>query len=692
MSRSVFHRGRLGRAVCVLILVPFLAAAAASIVAAEEPRRLEEITVTGTREGELKSETPASVSVISGETIDSTRPAHPAEIMNRVPGAVVMPTTGEGHITGIRNPFGTDPLYLYLEDGIPTRSTGFFNHNALYEVNLPQADGIEVIRGPGSSLHGSDAIGGVVNALTRAPSAGPETRMSAEVGSFGWRRFLGTTSSTWGETGVRGDLNLTHTDGWRDSTGYDRQSATMRADHVVVGGAVVKTVLSATNVDQETGANSRVNEADYRDNPTRNYTPIAFRKVQAVRLSSAYEAETRDSLISLTPYLRWNKMELLPSWQLSYDPVVYNTGHASFGVLAKQRQDFPIWRTRLIVGADLDYSPGYRTEDKLSTTKTGDIYTAYALNGRIYDYSVVFMQASPYMHLETSPIERLRVTAGMRVDLMRYEYDNHLSTLTTTNWRRPEDDNRNYVHPSPHLGATYALPDGFNVFTRYKHSFRVPSESQLFRQGQNNDSVRLSPIKANTYEIGVRRENRVLAGEVALYRTVKTDDILTSRDETGRTLTNSGTTQHEGIEAALDFRPTPEWRLTATGAYAEHTYRSWSSREGNFTGKEMRTAPNIVAGAAIGYTPAALPGARLELEWVHIGAYQMDDANTHEYGGHHLLNLRGAYALTDSVGLFGRAMNLLDRRWATTAEYTSGREEFVPGLPLTVFGGIEVKF
>jgi outer membrane receptor protein involved in Fe transport len=90
------------------------------------------------------------------------------EIMGSARGRVNV-TGGEGHQTAIRQPLTTSPVYLYLEDGIPTRSTGFFNHNGLYEVNLPMAGGIEINKGPGSALYGSDAIGGVVNVLTRKP-------------------------------------------------------------------------------------------------------------------------------------------------------------------------------------------------------------------------------------------------------------------------------------------------------------------------------------------------------------------------------------------------------------------------------------------------------------------------------------------------------------------------------------------
>src|SRR5574343_563108 len=185
---------------------------------------LGEVTVTATREGQLVYETPATVDVIKEKTLREVKPTHPSEIMGQVPGVWVNVTGGEGHQTAIRQPLTTSPVYLYLEDGIPTRSTGFFNHKALYEVNLPMAGGIEVSKGPGSALYGSDAIGGVINVLTRKPPTGPEFEASLEAGSYGWARTMLSGGTTFGNHAYRADLNLTHTDGWRDATGYDRQS------------------------------------------------------------------------------------------------------------------------------------------------------------------------------------------------------------------------------------------------------------------------------------------------------------------------------------------------------------------------------------------------------------------------------------------------------------------------------------
>ncbi len=132
-----------------------------------------------------------SVGVIRGEEIRETRGHHPAEIVNRTPGVYVSNFGGEGHATAIRQPITTKALYAYLEDGVPIRSTGFFNHNALYEINIPQAGRLEVIKGPGTAVYGSDAVGGVVNAFTRDPSPHPEAEVFLEGGSSTYVRGLG---------------------------------------------------------------------------------------------------------------------------------------------------------------------------------------------------------------------------------------------------------------------------------------------------------------------------------------------------------------------------------------------------------------------------------------------------------------------------------------------------------------------
>lgn len=673
-----------------------------SVLAAENETitKLDEVSVIGTREAQSLKETALSVGVVKKEDIDNVKPAHPSEIMQRIPGVHVNVTGGEGHMTAIRQPITTKAVYLYLEDGIPTRSTGFFNHNALYEINVPQSERIEVLKGPGSALYGSDAIGGVINVDTKPSPLKPEADVSVEVGEFGWKRLLISGGNTKDDDGYRASINITHTDGWRDSTEYDRKSATVRWDRMLESGASLKTVLSTSDIDQQTAGSSRLLNDDYLNNPTLNYTPISYREVSALRLSTAYEKESSDSLLSITPYIRKNSMELLPNWSLSYDPVVYETKNDSLGVLVKYRQDFKPMRTRLVTGIDVDYSPGGRFEQQIAATKTGDIYTSYTVGSTLYDYDATYSAASPYAHLEFSPSENLRITTGLRYDMMSYDYDNNLTTLTTGSHRRPDDTTVSFDHLSPKVGATYSFTKSLSGFVSYRQAFRAPSEGQLFRQGQAINTVNLKPIQVSSIEAGLRGKSNKTHYNISIYIMTKKDDILTYRhpDNTRETM-NAGETSHQGIEVGMGTTFVDMISLDIAVSYAKHTYEVWQPRATViYSGNEMESAPDLIANTRLGYKPGALNGGKLELEWVKLGEYWMDAANTEKYSGHDVFNIRINYHLSNKVELYSRIMNVTDQRYATAAKYSPAafgnpeKFEYSPGMPRTAYVGMKYKF
>lgn len=675
---------------------------------------LGEVTVTATREGQLKSETPATVDLIKGETLREVRPTHPSEIMGLVPGVWVNVTGGEGHQTAIRQPLTTNPVYLYLEDGVPTRSTGFFNHNALYEVNLPMAGGIEVSKGPGSALYGSDAIGGVVNVLTRKPPVGAEIEGSLEAGSYGWARALITGGGAFGNHAYRGVLNLTRTDGWREATGYERQSATLRWDNAVGGDGVLKTVATFSNIDQQTAGSSTLSLNDYQNNPRDNYTPISLRRVQAARLSSAYEMQSGDSLFSITPYYRYDNMDLLPNWTLSFDPTRYTTQNQSVGVLLKYRQDFEPLRARLITGVDLDYSPGSRVENAIFTTKAGSgistTYTNYSLGPLAYDYDVSYMGIAPYVHAEITPLPGFRLTAGLRYDNITYAFDNHFSTTQVVGSRyygQVNDTDIKFRHLSPKIGATYAFSDSLSGFAAYNNAFRAPSEGQLFRPAVASNALaaraaayyssQLKPIIANSYEIGLRgTAGSAVNFEVSLYDMTKKDDILNFQDPVTNvtTPTNAGETLHRGIEIGIGAQLAALWRIDVAYSYAKHTYESWKVGRNDYSGNEMEFAPRNIANTGLSFGNVLTGLARLE--WVHLSSWWSNQANTLKYSGYDLVNLRGQYPVARDVNLFANIHNLADTRYAeTTGTQTSGNvtyQMYAPGLPRTLIVGVQAKW
>lgn len=668
---------------------------------------LDAVVVSATGESERLARMPVAMGAVRREELATARPAHPSEIMNRMAGVWVNVTGGEGHTTAIRQPMTTDPVYLYLEDGIPSRSTGFFNHNALYEINLPQAEGIEVIKGPGTALYGSDAIGGVVSAATRPPSRTGELGLMMEGGAWGFARVLGSASNTFGANGLRADVNYTRTDGWRDGTAYDRQSATARWDRSFASGRL-KTVIAFSNIDQNTAGSSAILAPDFRNVPTFNYTPISFRKVQALRVSTAYERQGARSLISITPFGRFNSMEMIPNWTLTFDPQRSKTDNSSLGLLARYRRDFGSLDARLILGADLDYSPGGRFERVIGTTsyqRTVDssaagvtrarVFTAFRDSTPVYDYDVAFHGVSPYAHFEVSPVSRLRLSAGARFDALGYNYDNQLGDTTAGRWRRPADTSLSYTRLSPKVGATYAFGTGATAFAAFRAGFRAPSEGQIFRQGSSINTVALRPVKVESYELGLRgRIARRFSYDVVAYVMTKFDDILSHTLPSGATETvNAGETRHRGVEVTLGLEAASDLVFTAGYTYGRHTYERWEpSATSSFSGNEMDVAPRHFGSGRVRYTPAFLGGGDLSAEISRMGWYFMDPADSHFYQGHTLLNLRGSWVLFSRTTIFARLMNATNQRYAERATFTAARgEEFSPGLPRTFYLGVQYQ-
>lgn len=598
-------------------------------------------------------------------------------------------------MAAIRQPKTTSPVYLYLENGVPTRSTGFFNHNALYEINVPQAAGIEVVKGPASALYGSDAIGGLVNVLTRAPDEAPRFQFGAEGGAFGFARVTATTSHVTDAGGVLAEMNVTRTDGWRDGTAYDRQTGTLRWDRRLSPASAVRSMLTFSRIDQGTAGSSAISETDFRDRPERNYTPISYREVRAVRASTAFEHISGATLLGITPFARWNRMEMLPNWSLTYDPAISETGHASAGVLIKVRRDFDPMRMRTIAGLDLDYSPGTHREWQVATVREGPIFTDYARGDVIYDYDVGFHSASPYVQLEASPVNRLRVNAGLRYDALGYDYDNALGELQTGPHRRPASGDVRFSAISPKLGAVLAVADGINVYGAWGRGFRAPSEGQLFRQGRAINSLALEPVTADNIELGGNA--RILdRAEVsaAAYRMRKRNDLLTYTHDDGSTEPmNAGATLHRGIELGLVVALTRELRLDAAFSIAEHTYDEWLTRTGvDFSGHDMEDAPERTGSVGVTWQPRHWQGAHFGIEAQHIGPYWMDAANTMRYDGHTLLSVRAEAPVTRDIALFGRLTNVLDERYAENATFTAARgAEYAPGMPRAIYIGVRYR-
>jgi len=657
------------------------------------------MTVSATREMRRRNEGSATIDVLDGAELRNSHETHPADVMNRLAGVHVSNLSGEGHSMAMRQPITTKPMYLYLEDGIPTRATGFFNHNALYEVNLAQAGGIEILKGPGTALYGSDAIGGVVNVLTRPAPLTPTLEASLEGGAYGYARLLASAGGTSGRNGIRADLNITRSDNWKQDAPFKRQSGTLRWDLVAPGGWTAKTVLTGTHVDQQDVP--ALSTALFDTSRSMNLAPIAYRRVQALRLSSAIERDQGASLWSFTPYARYGDMQLLPWWQLTYDPQTWDTRNTSLGLLSRYRHDFTPLRSQVIVGLDAESSPGSFMAQRAVVTRTGaaNAFTSYTTGATQYDYDVTYRSASPYVHVEGSPVAALRVEAGLRADFAGYVYDTKLAPVDTGTHRVPASTTRSYAHLSPKLGVTYAVDSSTSLYASYRHGFRAPSQNQLFQQNSAANTVDLAPVKVDSYELGVRGQMGTRVNyQLSAYDMTIRDDILTFVSAINtREASNAGRTRHRGVEASVGTYITPSLRVDGSYSDAIQRYITWTPQAPtpttagvSYSGNLIEDAPRDLASVLVSWQAPVLDGGRVALEWSHTGGYATDPANTHRYGGYELFNLLVNARVSGRTELFGRVSNLANRTYAELVTYDQFQKtQLTPGGPRSVYLGVK---
>ncbi|SDM78684.1 TonB-dependent receptor [Maricaulis salignorans] len=642
------------------------------------------ITVTADRRGEPRDAAIIPVAVIDAVEIELVGAQHVSELLNRSAGANINRGNGAEHLTAIRSPVLTGGAgagsFLYLEDGVPLRAAGFANVNGLFEALTGLAAGVELVRGPGSALHGSNALHGLVNILTPDPAT-TTTRAGFELGSFGRVRTSGVLARPGADVSAVLAVEAQHEDGWREAAGLDRVGVLARADGTA-GDVRWQWSAGIVTLNQETAGYVTGGAAyEARTLSRANANPEAFRDAVAVRMALRLDGEwgSRWSW-SLTPYARGNEMDLLMHFLPSQ--ALEESGHTSVGLLASTARDFA--GGRITIGSDYEHTSGYLRE----TQSRPSIFSF--VQGDHYDYDVDAHVLAVYAQGRWQVNESLAMQAGLRAEQTRFAYVNHLAADTIGRFLRLGDRIDSFETLTPHAGAIWRLDADRSLFGRIARGARAPQTTELYRLQAGQEIDGTEPETLDSIEAGYR-QNLGGDGRLELTAFSMAKRHVFFRDADGFNVTD-GRTRHHGIEAELDYPLAPAWRISLAGTWARHSY-DFDRPVGTVSevirvGADIDTAPRWLWDARLVWQPhAAWSG---ELQWSHTGAYYTDAANAHRYDGHDLLALRLRYAPTGRIEVFTGVRNLLDERYAERADFAFGNERYFPGEPRAITIGIRV--
>lgn len=659
--------------------------------------RLNEVIVSAGRDRQFRTDAPVAISTISTRMIRETKATSLEQLLNKVSGVYMVDLGNEQHTMAIRQPIGYRSLFLYLEDGIPIRTTGDFNHNALIEINMAALKTIEVIRGPASSLYGSEAVGGAVNFITSSPAILPTATIQAEMSDQGYKRTDFSVSGTTGKLGILlGGYYADQRNGYIDHSDFRKLALTLKTQYQFSDYSRWTNSISLT--DYKTDQTGGVDSVNFFSKNYKSLHTFSYRKVKALRVRSTLEHQWNGrNATNFTAFYRNNEIGQNPFYAIktTNDPLkargeINSDAFTSYGLLVQHKKQFAWKKASLIAGMSVDYSPaGYFAEFIDVDRDAAGYFTGYAITDSVLtDYQVDLVNTAAYAQAEISPLESLKVIAALRYDRMDYNFDNHLPSSAFTG----SPDERNYFHAwTPKLGLTYDFGRERGIYANYSVGFAPPNISELYR-GVKVPSLR--PATYNNYEIGGWFAFAGNKGYVdaSLYRMDGKNEIVSVRLADGSSGNrNAGKTRHSGVEWNLRYKPLPAILLRTGGTLAKHDFVEYEDKGNQYNGNRMNGAPAVITNTEITWKPAFLGGIRTGIEWQHVGKYFMDPANTEEYGGYELFNARVGYS-RGGFECWLNCRNIADVMYATTVEKSAFGKSYRPGPNRTFNFGVAYTF
>jgi iron complex outermembrane receptor protein len=654
---------------------------------------VSEIVVTGQRREQSALAHSGSIELLDGTLIDDVLHQHVHQLMTRVAGAWVSRGSGQEHLTAIRSPVLTGPgscgAFLFLENGVPIRPAGFCNVNQLFEIDTEQAQSIEVIRGPGNALYGSNALHGTVNVLMPMQGNRSAAHGIVEVGA---NRFLRLQAElpTNPQSAHFAGFSFIDDGGFRDDSGYRQFKLHANTTGEFLGGELTS-AFSATDLDQET-AGFIVGEDAYRDPAVNrsNPNPEAFREASSQRLYGIWSKPVSRYTVDVRPFLRHTDMRFLQHF-LPGQPLEENS-HVSAGFLSAITVETD--RHTSVAGIDIEWSDVALTETQFGPAEGSDFLVETRPEGLHYDFDVSGFSSAAYIQSDIGIAEDLTLGLGLRAEYVHYDYDNHLLDGNTRDdgtpcgfggclYTRPADRTDSFFNLAPKASLNYGLSPATALYLAAARGFRAPQMTELYRLQSGQQVADLESERIDSAELGLRHDSERLSLDVAVFVMRKRNSVF--RDAQGFNVSGART-RHDGIEAAVDWPFAAAWALTVNATYARHRYDfdTIAARgEAFVSGRDVDTAPRWMGSAEISYNSGG--PVRAALQWVSMGRYFVDAENRFDYPGHDLLNLRVGYDAARRLTITARLNNLADADVADRADYAFGDFRYFPGRGRELF-------
>jgi outer membrane receptor protein involved in Fe transport len=627
---------------------------------------LATVVVSANKLTEKRIQSPVAISILSPKQIQETKAPRLDYLLNKVSG-VYMPTIGnEQHMMSIRQPISLKGLYLYLEDGMPIRTSGLFSSNAFIEIHTDAIYSIEVLKGPASALYGAEAIGGVVNILTNSIPTQKQLTLTSQLNHVGFKKIslhsaIPLAKGGWDITGSWTNQK----NGVTEYSDYQKKAASIKHHFTIT--KKLSGYQTLQYIDYYTQMTGSLDSIKFFQKNFISQQTFTYRQINASRFRQNLQYEwNQNSITTLNAMYRNNTMDQNPTYSIAStsNPTKFkgqvNSNHFdSYVVDVQHRWNLNAIKSKFIVGGYWDVTQQNLVAHYIDIYKDTTLgkYTRFNYpikDSLITSYHTNISNKALFVNWISDFSPTIHFNMAMRYDDFAYSFTNELTTGTPS-------ANNHFTRFTPKIGITYNK-NNIGGYLNYSEGFVPPQITEIY------NAIRvpyLLPQQFTNTEIGGWGHFNKLYAEISVYQLKGNNEIISVRQTDGVNLNqNAGGTKHIGVEYQFKYALKPTIEILWNGTYAKHQYVNTQIKGVDVSGNEMNAAPHFFNNLTLHWKP--IKNIFTSLEWMHQSKYFMDETNTTAYPGFDVANLRMSYQFKRSE-IWLHILNLTNAYYSTMA-------------------------
>ncbi len=615
-----------------------------------ESYKMDEIVVTASRMEEAIDKVPARMSIITRTQIEQMSGMKIDEIIRTVSGV----QTSRSGISDMRAVVGMRGLgsfeqgrTLVLMDGVPLNKTdsGDVNWN---RINPDDVERIEVFKGPGSSIYGTNAMGGVINIITRKPDKKYAGSIKAEAASHD--TYTGSFSVS-GRAEEESGLYARLSGLYRETDGYEAASDYSRASLASSGYKVMPNWLDEWSISPKIGYaidasnNVEMEYQHYYDKRSEgqkgdDYSDGEFRHFTTDFLKMNYKGSNNkldwqaNAFYQLEQYY---KLYDRPAPRVNTDVDSDRTDYG-MGVYCSM----PMFSDSNIFGIGADIKEGAVDAQDIDSDGVGFIKN----EGNMQFYAI-------YLQDEMNLLdEMLRISMGLRYDYVKtFDNDTQANSkhLFYNFLNSNEIEDQNWDAVSPRISSRYFFSSDISSYISYARGFRAPELDDLCRTGYQYvgpkiANPKLEPETIDTFEAGADWQINKVKLSASAYHSIGKDFLYYVdtgisvgsagywASQTYQQKQNVGEVEINGFELDLKYAVNPDLSVYANYTYTDSEITDYQkpnfSKAVDLKGKELRYNPPHSINIGTEWLNPYL-NAKLDLTW--CDEQYTDDINSEQY-------------------------------------------------------------